>query len=208
MISSAQSADRRTGGETTKCRWISRHLARSISSLICTSLFSRKPLRAGPATTAWSMRLAGSIEPDSPRRAVSASGSLMLKGHLDPSSAVVLYIAQKPTGLHRAGRLDLSLCARFYLCSVTAAAASDRFRPLLPADFGGVVRGARLGAAAAPDRAPGQGAGRPLGAADRADRRRQDARRLPAERWSISRDAGRRSPASPSSACTRSTSRR
>ncbi len=45
----------------------------------------------------------------------------------------------------------------------------------------GVVRRARLDAAAAPGRAAGEGAGRALGAADRADRRGQDARRFPAE---------------------------
>ena len=44
-----------------------------------------------------------------------------------------------------------------------------------------LVRRARLDAAAAPDRAARQGAGRALDAADRADRRRQDAGRLPAE---------------------------
>ncbi len=44
-----------------------------------------------------------------------------------------------------------------------------------------MVRGARLVAARPPDRTARQGPGRQVGAADRADRRRQDARRLPAQ---------------------------
>ena len=47
--------------------------------------------------------------------------------------------------------------------------------------FRALVRGARLGAARASARTAGEGPRRPLGAADRADRRRQDAGRVSAD---------------------------
>ena len=60
------------------------------------------------------------------------------------------------------------------------AILKDAVRPPARA-LRGVVRRQGLDAAAASDRAAGEGARRALDAADRADRRRQDARRLPAE---------------------------
>src|SRR6185295_9871161 len=50
-----------------------------------------------------------------------------------------------------------------------------------------LVRTARLDAARAPARSAGARARRPLGAADRADRRRQDARGVPADTGGVER---------------------
>ena len=88
--------------------------------------------------------------------------------------------------------------------------------------FRTLVRQPRLGAARASARTSGQGASRPFGAADRADRRRQDAGRISAEpggverlRWLSGCAAERKENSSPPAAtcaaraaCTRSTSRR
>ena len=71
------------------------------------------------------------------------------------------------------------------------ATAFDRSdaAPLLPDRVRPLVRRPRLGAAPAPARIAGEGAGRAFGAADRADRRRQDAGRLPADAGGAARGA-------------------
>ena len=68
-------------------------------------------------------------------------------------------------------------------------AGRRRRRAALPEPFAALVRRARLDAAAAPAGAARSGARAALDAADRADRRRQDAGRLPAEPRRASRSA-------------------
>ena len=87
----------------------------------------------------------------------------------------------------RAGRQPGRGCAgldRAHIRPLLLARDRPRARRSPAGRFRALVRQPRLGAARASARAFGQGAGRPLGAPDRADRRRQDARGLSAEpRW-------------------------
>ena len=93
---------------------------------------------------------------------------------------------------------------------------SNRYADLLPRPFRAMVRQARLDAARASVGIAREGASRPLGAADRADRRRQDAGGFSADAHGIAsaRRARRRSSSRPArtsgarKACTHSTSRR
>ena len=78
-------------------------------------------------------------------------------------------------------RRQTRLAVRSVLLLFHDRAASHDEAGLLPQQFGAWFAHARLGAAAAPARAPGEGAGGEVGAAHRADRRRQDARGLSAE---------------------------
>ena len=67
------------------------------------------------------------------------------------------------------------------ICPLGLARERSRTRRAAARAVRALVRQPRLDAARASARAPGEGARRPLGAADRADRRRQDAGRISAE---------------------------
>ena len=187
--------------ERRRCRAISQHLLDHFI-LICPLLFTREPFPQGRENG-----LTSSVSPVRRERARanrSASGSLMLSIYLCPLFFYIGEIAVPP--LHSA-HVDSTSSPRFYLCSVTARAARESIAPP-PGRIRWLVRRTRLDAAAAPDRAPGQGGGGTLGAPHRADGGGQDPRRLPPGAGRSRATRAVASPANPFSARTRFTSRR